>query len=264
MPSTYAHYRFGQMVLTKLSTSQQQAIGKYRQLYDIGLHGPDIVFYYRPIINNPICASGYTMHRQPGRVFFEKALEILNEQGNQEQHLAYLYGFLCHFALDAKCHPYVENYRREHTVSHTKIEVNFDHYLLLKKGFEPLKYQLISHIFPSLEAAEVIAPYFAKANSKAILKALKSMNFYHHLLHCEHSFKRQFLYWGMDLVRQANFKDHIMTPEIDPACHQSNKELTRLLIEAIDDAYCFIQDFDAARLKGIALPKAFNHTFEED
>ena len=48
MPSTYAHYRFGQEVLKELPNDIKKIIIENKELYDIGLHGPDILFYYLP------------------------------------------------------------------------------------------------------------------------------------------------------------------------------------------------------------------------
>ena len=46
MPTTYAHYRFGKEVTEALPRGLQNTIEYHRDLYDIGLHGPDILFYY--------------------------------------------------------------------------------------------------------------------------------------------------------------------------------------------------------------------------
>ena len=46
MPSTYAHYLFGQEVYRELPAQLQTIIDHHRSLYHIGLHGPDIFFYY--------------------------------------------------------------------------------------------------------------------------------------------------------------------------------------------------------------------------
>lgn len=48
MPSTYAHYRLGQQVRQALSGPQREAVEAWPALYLIGLHGPDILFYYHP------------------------------------------------------------------------------------------------------------------------------------------------------------------------------------------------------------------------
>ena len=37
----------------------------------------------------------------------------MNTARNKNAALAYALGFVCHFALDSTCHPYVERYTRE-------------------------------------------------------------------------------------------------------------------------------------------------------
>ena len=54
MPSTYAHYRFGQEVLKELPNDIKKIIIENKELYDIGLPGPDLLFYYLPLKNNEI------------------------------------------------------------------------------------------------------------------------------------------------------------------------------------------------------------------
>ena len=42
MPSTYAHRRFGANVLDHLPAPLREKLEEHRELYDIGLHGPDM------------------------------------------------------------------------------------------------------------------------------------------------------------------------------------------------------------------------------
>ena len=46
MPTTYAHDLFGKEVYKKLPSDMKALIRRYGDLYRIGLHGPDILFYY--------------------------------------------------------------------------------------------------------------------------------------------------------------------------------------------------------------------------
>ena len=46
MPSTYAHRRFGANVLEHLPDELRAQLEQNRELYDIGLHVPDLLFYY--------------------------------------------------------------------------------------------------------------------------------------------------------------------------------------------------------------------------
>ena len=46
MPSTYAHYKFGQEIRHKLTRKEKQIIDEFPDYFNIGLHGPDILNRY--------------------------------------------------------------------------------------------------------------------------------------------------------------------------------------------------------------------------
>lgn len=134
MPSTYAHYCFGKAVYRRLPQEIQEEIKAYSPLYMTGLHGPDILFYYKPLKSNAINRIGYGMHGRPADEFFKKAWMRARELPEGRGGFAYLYGFICHFALDHSCHPYIEKKIKESGVTHAEIEVEFDRMLLAKRG----------------------------------------------------------------------------------------------------------------------------------
>lgn len=96
MPSTYAHYCFGKAVYRRLPQEIQEEIKAYSPLYMTGLHGPDILFYYKPLKPNAINRIGYGMHGRPAVEFFEKAWMRARELPEGRGGFAYLYGFICH------------------------------------------------------------------------------------------------------------------------------------------------------------------------
>ena len=117
MPTTYAHYRFGCDALHSLPAEAQKIIAQNRDLFDFGVHGPDLLFYYMPLGKNHVNQMGYRSHERTGRDFFTQTAETVNTAKDRNAALAYLYGVLCHFTLDRECHPYVA--RTEQTgVSH--------------------------------------------------------------------------------------------------------------------------------------------------
>lgn len=99
MPTTYTHYRFGHDVMRRLNPRYHQVIESYQELFDAGLHGPDLLFYYHALSGNDVIRLGNQLHRETGRSFFEHAGEIV-KMGTSGAHIAYVFGFLCHFALD--------------------------------------------------------------------------------------------------------------------------------------------------------------------
>ena len=53
MPASYAHYRFGQAVFSRLPVEKQKIIQAHSALYDLGLQGPDLLFHSRPLSHDP-------------------------------------------------------------------------------------------------------------------------------------------------------------------------------------------------------------------
>ena len=88
MPSTYAHRRFGANVLDHLPAPLREKLEAHRELYDIGLHGPDLLFYYHAEKSTPVAALGNAMHDEPGRTFFDRARRVVHEEADREAALA--------------------------------------------------------------------------------------------------------------------------------------------------------------------------------
>lgn len=120
MPATYAHYVFGKKVYAKLSKEEKEDIRKGKDAFLLGLHGPDLLFYYYPIGKNRINQQGVHMHKEIAADFFNRGRLSYHKQRDQALR-AYLYGFLCHFILDSECHPYVNYYMEEQELGHLEI-----------------------------------------------------------------------------------------------------------------------------------------------
>ena len=61
MPTTYAHDLFGKEVYKRLPSDMKALIRRHGDLYRIGLHGPDILFYYM-VSKNPVTQFGIELH----------------------------------------------------------------------------------------------------------------------------------------------------------------------------------------------------------
>ena len=225
MPSTYAHYRLGKEVIQRLDPDLRAIAEGHRQLYDIGLHGPDILFYYDALHRNPTSQIGFDMHGFPARDFFGPARDIISKTDDRDAAEAYLMGFVCHFALDSTCHPYIEDYIHDRGVAHTKIEGEFDRMLLVKDGKDPMRQSLVPHIRPSAENAEVISEFFPE---------------------CPGRLKRWMVVRA--LRKSGNYDDMIglvLNAEGDPGCDDSNKRLTELYDESVELSVELIRDLHA-------------------
>ena len=162
MPTTYTHYRYGRDVLSFLPERIRGDIEPYLRFYDIGVHGPDILFYYRPYHHNRINQYGVKIHHEPAINFFDKAFDVFQEQHGMPQARAYLAGFMTHFILDSTCHPYIRRRARETGVSHTEIEADLDMVLMREDEYKPMKVYRTASILPTLAVSRVIAPYYDK------------------------------------------------------------------------------------------------------
>ena len=109
MPATYAHYVFGKKVLKKLPESIRQEVRQGEDAFLLGLHGPDLLFYYYPVSKNRINQQGVAMHQELAAEFFDRGRSLWRKEQDPALR-AYLYGFLCHFILDSECHPFINQY----------------------------------------------------------------------------------------------------------------------------------------------------------
>lgn len=181
MPSTYAHRRFGTNVLEHLPDELRAQLEQNRELYDIGLHGPDAVLLPCCQVQPGGCI-GQRHARGAGAGLFDRARRVVHCEADRDAALAYALGFVCHFALDSTCHPYVEQFTRESGVTHCEIETEFDNMLLRRDGYDPLKFFTASHIHPSEQNAKAIAPFYEGISEQVALDSLKGMISVHRLL----------------------------------------------------------------------------------
>lgn len=244
MPSTYAHYRMGQEVRADVGECEKHVIEHALELFNIGLHGPDILFYYKPLKSNPVNRIGYGMHERSGQEFFERAAQVIRAHPGEDAYLAYLYGFLCHFALDTTCHGYIDEKIESSGVSHAEIEVEFDRMLMLTDGYDPVRHHLTGHIVPSLENARIIREFFKGVTAEEVQKALAGMIKNNELLLAPSAAKRILI--KLLLALSGNYKEmHGLMVNItpNPKCVDSNEKLYSLYCQAEKTAVRLIEEY---------------------
>lgn len=262
MPSTYAHYRMGLEVKNALNGHAVQVIEAYNDLYMIGLHGPDILFYYGALWSNPVNAVGFGLHEKSGRSFFESACKAIERSNHKDAALAYAYGVLNHFALDTTCHKYVDEKIASSGVTHTEIEVEFDRYLMILDGHDPVSHVLTDHIHPSLNNAEIISQFYPGITAKQVETSLKSMISYNKLLLAKSAFKKELIYTLLKLT--GNYKEMhglIVNPDGNPVCADSNQKLKELYEQAKTRAVAFIDAFGENLNENVPFDSIFDYDF---
>ena len=102
MPAGYAHYRFGTQIFPRLPADVRTAVSRHRALFDVGLHGPDFLFFHSFFKKTALYRLGSAYHQKSGRDFFSAACAHVKAQAS-EAAASYLYGLLAHYCLDCGC-----------------------------------------------------------------------------------------------------------------------------------------------------------------
>ena len=213
MPTTYAHWRFGDKCIRMLPDDLQNIILNNRAIFDYGVHGPDIFFYYNCLKHNEVNRYGSAMHDIPYKDTLAQIKENFKKTENKDMALSYLLGFTCHFTLDSYCHGFIEKVDETMPYSHGKIESQFDRYLLIKDGFNPVTKSVTDMFHPDEKMAKVISGLFNKFDEDIIYKTLKDQKLYLNLLKDNSDIKRFFLTTAMDIAKVPSFKDLLITRE---------------------------------------------------
>lgn len=264
MPTTYTHYRFGRDVLKRLPEPIREQILPYLGLYDIGLHGPDLLFYYKALSKNAVNQTGFSMHERPARDFFRTAKSAMDQTSEPGPGLAYLYGFICHFALDSICHPYIEEQVRKTGITHSEIEAELDRALMVADGKNPITYRPTGHLKASDFYAETIARFFPSIGKRNIFKSIKSIRFYCNLLVAPSPRRRKLIFAALKLAGSYDsIHGMIINYQPNPACRPLCATLEGLYQQAIAAAVELIPGYQAYLLGDQKLDARFNHTFGE-
>lgn len=178
MPAAYAHYRFGFRVLPELPPQVQSCIRRNRRMYDLGLHGPDFLFFHNPVAKDALFRIGNRTHMMTGSAFFTHASRQLR-LAPSEGAASYLYGVLTHFVLDSVCHPFIQACADAGTVSHMELEAELDRHLLELEGKpKPHEVCLTGHIrLDEPKQSRQIAMFYPGVSPEQTARALKHFRF---------------------------------------------------------------------------------------
>lgn len=224
MSATYAHYRFGAQMLGRMPADVRRTAKRNRRLFDVGLHGPDLFFFYKPLRSTKISRLGSKFHRQTGKEFFCRVCRNLRLEPS-EAGQAYLYGALCHYALDSHVHPLVENYAGEGIASHTRIEAEFDRFLLkLDDKLPPFGAGLTKHMVLTAPEYELVSRFYPGTEARHIRESLKGMVNVHKILEMPDGALRSVVTKTVSAGSET-FRDMLLGAEPDPACLPLNGPL---------------------------------------
>lgn len=262
MPTTYAHYSLGQKVRQAVGKQQGRIIESYPELFNIGLHGPDLLFYYNALTKNAINQLGFRLHELPGSLFFQNAAAVIRKQERKEPCYAYIYGFICHFSLDVCCHGYIDEKIKASGVSHAEIEAELDRELMVRDGLDPIRHKVTGHLVPSEENAEVIQAFFPNIEGRQIYKCMKDMVFYLNMLTAPSKLKRNVIF---AMLRAAGHYEGmhglIINYEKNPLCEDSTERLIMLYQDAVRLALQLIGGFEDCVKEQTQLEDIYEYNF---
>lgn len=262
MPALYAHNQFGNHVLQQLDEEKKNIIKKYLRFFRIGLQGPDYLFFYKPLFKNPVSEIGYEIHKQPAKKFMTRARQVIKMHGTDSPEYAYILGFICHFALDSECHPFVAEEIERTGVGHVEIESEFEKMLMRGNGLDPLSYP-VGKTFPTdKKTAQCMVKFYEGVEEKEAHKALRSMKKYKQFLVAPGKLKHNIIDKGMKLTGQYDvLQGHLFKAVDNPKCEESNRGLYSRFKGAIPIAVRLINNFDSY-LDGHELDSRFDRDFE--
>ncbi|MFV0502691.1 MAG: zinc dependent phospholipase C family protein [Lachnospirales bacterium] len=176
MPGFITHYICGQSILKNTTSNVKDIIKKYEGIYNIGTQGPDMFFYYIPgHFKKSTQFLGLKMHKSNTQLFAEsliKHTQELNEE-DKEIAIAYVAGYLTHYALDANTHPYIyykTGFRKKgdcspkYSLYHRKFETSIDILLLkLLNGKKTSKRKMWEVLKSEFREYDVISKLLVKA-----------------------------------------------------------------------------------------------------
>lgn len=258
MPSNYAHYRFGCAMLAQMPPDIRRTANRFRQLYDMGLHGPDLFLYYNPLFKTPVGNQSRRWHKVTGEEFFTRACRFLRLERN-EAGLAYLYGLLGHYCLDRQCHPYIR--RNTGSIAHTRLETEFDRFLLEADGrTPPWAWDLSPHMRLTPGESETVAKFYPGTTAAQIRACVRNMAFITKTLASPIGPGRELLQKTADLAGK-NVAGAIMERQPDPRCTPLLEQLLTLYNSACEIYPRLLTQLHAHMTHGAAFDEAFASDF---
>lgn len=172
MPANYAHYRFGKQAYKTMPPEARQCVQRFRRMYDAGLQGPDIFFYYNPYWKTAVGQMGQSFHAMSGREFFREACKGAVSEAAR----AYLYGLLGHYCLDSHCHGFIKQLDTAGEAQHVVFESEFERYLLLLDGqTHPETYDISKKINLTRGECMSVAAFYPGTTGGQISHCVRSM-----------------------------------------------------------------------------------------
>ena len=254
MPASYAHYRFGKLLLPELPADVRQCIQRFRRMYDTGLQGPDLFFYHNIFAKTAVGDLGKAFHKQSGSEFFHRVCPLADTEPAQ----AYLYGLLAHYCLDSQCHPFINKMESIGEVRHVALESEFDRVLMAQDGIQsPHTHDRSRYIQLTRGECMTAATFFPPATGKDINRCIRNLGMSLRFLGRANRANTE------KLVRRfspGHLEQLIPLEEVEDYAFAIG-ELQECFQQALSRYPLLLTQLLACRVKGTPLGKAFDPNF---
>lgn len=258
MPATYAHLRFGRQMLGKMPREQADCAKLFRRPFDVGLHGPDIFFCHAPA-KTKISKLGSKIHHRPASELFRQICTSLRKHPTPAGN-AYLYGVLCHYALDACCHPFINRMGDSGVATHLEIEAEFDRFLLEKDGCaDPATHDISSHIRLTLDECDCISNFYPQVKPKALYHCVNNMRRINRVFTVKRGAGRTVMKKVLHLAKPLS--QFIMHDSPNPRCAELNQRLFALYNHAADAFPMLLEKLQSHLVSNTPLGTEFDAEF---
>ena len=175
MPGFDSHFVFGKIAFEAMPGGYvKRCCKQYPKSYALGNQGPDSAFFFPVALRNHV-KLGEILHTQKCNQFLQNLyLELFRLHGKEAKAIgvAYIAGYLGHYAFDAVAHPFV--YARSeygddigYGARHATLETDLDDVLLFEKcGLKPSQHKRAKIHFLSYKENRVIRKIFRRAAMK--------------------------------------------------------------------------------------------------
>ena len=177
MPGFAVHYLFGEELLKDYDNNYvKKCINRHQEVYNMGLQGPDLFFYFflSPVLYKRNIGS--IMHTKDVGAFksnFIKSIKDMEDKDKSMIAISYFAGFLGHCTLDKICHPYVyavtdyEHKGKDYFSKHVDLETDIDSMYISKyKDMDLYYFRRKETLNISNVEIEVLAEVFVRAFKK--------------------------------------------------------------------------------------------------
>ena len=257
MPANYAFHSFGAEALRRLPETQQRPIQRFRRLYNGGVHGADLFFWFRPMVPSAVGELYHTYHSMSGQEFFAQACELL-KQNPSEGGMACLYGLLANYCLNTQLAPLFREAMANGNVTRTELEVELDRYLLSLDGKTPAHQQDMS---PNLKMTRgecvTLAMFFPPVTAANAYSAYRSqMHWTRRMTAKKRGFTQLLL-----KASKGTFAQQMMPDHANHKCLHLDSAMAECCSRALELYPEMARQLTAYREEGTPLGKVFESSF---